>query len=325
MSLESDLKKYEKLIATAKKAGEEAQTLMEGIKTKVKTGDYTTGDRIKDFVICTNGLPNEDFEAAYKRLDKRIDGKKEKQILVVEETEREDDIIKYGMDLGRPGLISPMMTHTIKTETLKLGVLREDHLAFDLAENKIIFPVVRYALQLESGRKWALIEEPITFHASEIFLLDEKIMGVLREKNAVPSFVYSMRLPPKPKIYLDKEVEDFFSERLALGSDTSYVDALHLLGAEVPKKFWDAYHLQEEKEKTALVKKIEELVSAELSTDDDEKKVHIGCIKSNLEKALKMGLDLSDMTLPGKTKGVTIKVSEYITDLCRQYGVKAEE
>lgn len=269
MSLESDLKKYEKLVNTVKKTGEEAQTLMEDIKTRIKTGKYTTGDKIKNFVICTNGLPNEDFEAAYRRLEKRIEGRKGEQILFVEETEREDDIIKYCMDPGRREGFMPGPKRMKKTEVLKLGVLLEDHLSFDLEKSKFAFPVGKYAAQFDKGRDpWKLVEEDISFHAYEIIQFDGKLYELSRKNNPF-SFLTRTSRSERLFIYLDKEVEKYFSEPRM---DLSYIGALTLLGREVPKKFWDAYKLQEEKEKTALVKEIEELVSAKLSTDDDEKK-----------------------------------------------------
>jgi len=333
MSLESDLKKCDKLVEKAKKAGEEEKKLMEDIKNRVKTGKETTGDKIRDFVIYVNGWTSNDVESAYKLLDEKLKNKAGKLLLVVDETTEEKDLLeKHYMahdDEDEKCGFMPPPKHRVTTATLRLGVLLEDYLSFNLETQKFAFPVGKHALQFDKGRGWKIVEENISFHAYEIFLLDEKLQKE-QKKHDIFSFLHGTSRAEKLSVYLDEEVEkyfaepkidpeDCFSELKSQKMDLSYIAALKLLNLEVPKKFLDAQDKKREDAKKRALDDIEHV----LEEKPEPAYWNAACdhMRAALDCAISLGMHNDESTMPGKQKGTTINVKEYITDLCKQYGV----
>ena len=320
MTLESDLEKYGALIEKAKQAGEEAQKLMEGIKTRIKTGKETTGDRIKDFVIYANGRANKDIEEAYKRLDEMLKNKANKQILVVNEvTEVKDLLEKHYMahDGGEEKGFMPPFKDTVKTETLRLGVLLEDCLSFDLETQKFALPVGKHAVQFDKNHnKWKIVAENISLHAHEIILLDEKLYQE-GKKHAIYSDLHGNSRSERLFVYIDEEVEKYFSEPRM---DISYIDALKLLGHEVPKKFQEEQLKQVRKAKEDVLHGIDGVLKEGPYYLMPGNKAY-DHMRAVLDKAISLGMHTDESTMPGKQKGITINVKEYITGLCKTYGV----
>jgi hypothetical protein len=308
---------------------------MEGIKTRIKTGKETTGDRIKDFVIYANGRVNKDIEAAYKRLDEMLKNKANKQILVVNEvTEVKDLLEKHYLccpgDEGEEKGFMPPFKDIAKTETLRLGVLLEDCLSFDLETQKFAFPVGKHAVQFDKNHnKWKIVAENISLHAHEIILLDEKLYQE-GKKHAIYSDLHGNSRSERLFVYVDEEVEKYFSEpridpekcfsKLKFQKmNLSYIDALKLLNLEVPKKFLDAHDQERIDAKKRALDDIEHV----LAEKPEPAYWNAACdhMRAVLDHAISLGMHTDESTMPGKQKGTTINVKEYITGLCKTYGV----
>jgi len=272
MDLNSDIEKILELNKRSSSFGSEAFEKLERLQKKIKNGD-STGDKIRDFVIVNLGTISPDNEKPYRETEARLKDGIGNQILVVEQKESTH---------GCPGILSPRsidpMFIGIDTE-LRLGVLTSG-LELDIGEGKIILPTERHARKygLEySGDKWELKEGPISLGGGYRFMMN---LGkeVQRRMTPMPNdfstpFEYGLML------HLGEEVEQYFSRNRSLLDnkcilDTSYVDALNLLGLEIPERFKKKYDENVYQERVGIINKLEELVGRESKLNAEIKSIH---------------------------------------------------
>lgn len=140
--------------------------------------------------------------------------------------------------------------------------------------------------------------------------------------------------------------------------DLSYVNALNLLGLQAPKRFQGLYNMELKKDRLNVIRELLSLynigpgIESEISRiynsipsgvmasngalmlvedGDDASVMSIGYrekiketdakISSNLEKAVALGLDKSDMVLK-IGPGITLKAGEFVKNLRKKYSVK---
>jgi len=197
----------------------------------------------------------------------------------------------------------------------KIGVL-DPQIEFDLAGGIMLSQkyVHNFNNSLTLPNTWCFSENPLKTDSLEILDWNEgqKITEKLRKRlNAYDRIVTNTT---NLKILVGDEVEEYFvenPENLIGGIDLSYIEALNLLGKNPGKKFLEAYDRKIEEEKSALIKKI-------LSEKDT------GRLKDHLREALELELDNANLTIETETPGVKIDIGDYVTGLCKKYGITRE-
>lgn len=271
MVLNSDIKEILELNKRSSSAQSVASEKLKRLQEKIKSGD-STGDKIRDFVIVNLGTLSPDNEKPYRETEARLKDGIGNQILVVEQKESTH---------GCPGILPPRyidpMFIGIDTE-LRLGVLTSG-LELDIGEGKIILPTERHARKygLEySINKWELKEGPISLGVYEFMNLGKDVQR--RRMTPMPNDL-STPFEHGLMLHLGEEVEQYFSRNRNLLDnkcilDTSYVDALNLLGLEIPERFKKKYDENVYQERVGIINKLEELAGRESKLNAEIKSIY---------------------------------------------------
>ncbi|HIJ98236.1 TPA: hypothetical protein H1009_04060 [archaeon] len=225
MSLESDIKIILALGVKVSSAQSEAFEGFKQLQERIRSGE-STGDRITDFVIANLGTLSSEAEKPYREMEARLRDGTGNQILVVE---RRESIH------GCPGIVPPpyidSMFIGIDTE-LRLGVLTSG-LELDIGKGEIILPTERHVKRndMYSGSKWELKAGPISFSWHEFASLGKEVH---RRRTPMPNDL-SAHFEHGLMLCLGSEVGQYFGGNRLLGA--SYIEALNLLGHEVPEIF----------------------------------------------------------------------------------------
>jgi len=280
MVLNSDIKEILELNKRSSSAQSVACEKLKGLQEKIKSGD-STGDKIRDFVIVNLGTLSPDNEKPYRETEARLKDSVGSQILVVEQKESTH---------GCPGILPPRyidpMFIGIDTE-LRLGVLTSG-LELDIGEGKIILPTERHARKygLEySINKWELKECPISLGLYEFMNLGKEIQ---KRMTPMPNDLFTP-FEHGLMLHLGEEVEQYFSRNRSLLDDkcildTSYVDALNLLGLEIPERFKKKYDENVHQKRVGIINKLEELTGRESKLNTE-----IGLIYGRIDKRPSLG------------------------------------
>jgi len=301
---------------------------LEKLTAKIKRGE-STGDTLKDFEIMHCSLDLLQGKTPIVDIASKL--KVDEPVLLVHQ--HEEPLVYY------------MFPHrendrTIIKTDLKLGILKSGLEAKIQGEyaSILVIPTGKHVLNY-SGREWEQKEGDLTLNWMDMFYLNNDLgdaFGInVRETN---DHVRDQSI----KIYAGREVEEYFTKGKVL--DTSYVDALKMLGHEAPEKFksaWekkrsgDTYNLIFRLEGlvskyNSLVKQIEKINKRAVGSDamyasyqDEQELNHTQeSIKSQLLDAVKLELYKEDKVLEFETPGKSIDVRKYITALCKQHGVK---
>ncbi len=271
MVLNSDIKEILELNKRSSSSQSVAFEKLKRLQEKIKSGD-STGDKIRDFVIVNLGTLSPDNEKPYRETETRLKDGVGNQILVEEQKKTIH---------GCPGIVPPRyidpMFIGIDTE-LRLGVLTSG-LELDIGEGKIILPTERharrYGLDEYSGNKWELKEGPISLGLYEFMNLGKEVQ---RRMTPMPNYL-STPFEHGLMLHLGEEVEQYFSKNRSLLDDkcildTSYVDALNLLGLEIPKRFKKKYDENVHQERVGIINKLEELVGRESKLNAEIKSIY---------------------------------------------------
>ncbi|MHA1744118.1 MAG: hypothetical protein ACTSV6_07705 [Candidatus Heimdallarchaeota archaeon] len=265
------------------------------------------------------GIISPDTEEMYRSVDEELKNNIGNQILVV----KKDEIIE-----GCPGIILTdsfidQMYFTIQTE-LRLGILKSG-LELDVEKGKVVFPTEQHVRKdYESGRRWELIEGPISFTCNEFMHYKE----VDERKTVLEDLSFSPE--HSLTIYLGNEVEKYFDRNGYL--ETSYVEALNLLECEAPERFKKKYEEELYQTKTEILSKLEELDKreADLRARTDTmvfpiiSRIKLNEIRKGVQKylaqAIELGMHQEDSRIELKP-GIEVNVPVYISKLCEKYQV----
>lgn len=339
MPLEEEIEKIRELDKKSSATRSEAYEKLKALQERIREGKEFTGDKIKDFVIGGIGSISEKTAKPYRELDVRLKGKIGDQILVVRKEEEENLIMR--LSLFGDGLMPRMDSFREVRTTLELGVLSAKSLNFDIIKGCMLLPTDNYVKRSYRKDGWKLIEGPINIWWVKFMQKDEKVHDPfsLEESDSC-----------KLSIRIGDEVERYFKRPLR-ELDTTYVDALNLLGAKSPEEFKKQYDKSLYDEKVSVVNRLWGLTESETklgkkivsisdaakidyspldksdiffcSGKEREELIEIkGQIKRNLERAVKLGMHKEKMELRGNMPGVTIDVPEYISKMCTVYMVK---
>ena len=312
MGIDEDLQK----VVDAKSEGKEK--LAEIVK-RVKAGE-SLGSPMKDFLfVCYGDRNNTESEKKISELQKRINGSKDQQILLVHASHEEKG--EHGCFGG--GWMDEVIYH------MQLGVLSGE-LSFDMNEGYLVLPMEshvskgheffdRYGLR---DKKWELqagdiripvhrVYSPPAFYMLSGTSSHNELDLILGDVNVELYFCvgasmfkpYKERKGKKAKEELRKELLEF-----SRSVDEDYMDALRLLEVEPSQYFSQRYEEQVLEKKRAVVNSIM-----------DEKDV-----KHNLHKAIELGLHKEERSVELQP-GITMNVPEYILGRCEEYKIEIPE
>ena len=241
-------------------------------------------------------------------------------------------------------------------ETLELGILKSG-LDLDLENAKIIFPMKEYVTKKDSNsndNKWELRKGPIWFYYHEFTHLGKSLERTIMI-DAEINFDYGLRL------FLGNEVEKYFEKKTPFGDtylDTSYVEALTLLGQKAPKRFRKKYDEEVYQEKVEVIDKLLGLTKREAELDENIKSIY-GSIKDGgfvrdgalvnvenksyamivsmeprmeleeirrdiqwwLKEGIKLGMHKGKLIMEQKP-GIELNVPKYISGICEKYQIE---
>lgn len=191
-------------------------------------------------------------------------------------------------------------------------------------EKDIIIPAKGYVKR--SGRfwssqeRWELKEGPIIIRGYEALDLKEKI-----PKRGVPVVLSTEFNPFKSEpstsfqralwLYAGEEVEQYFKHAKYERLDTSYAEALALLGLEAPAEFKEAHEREQHQKKLHIISRLRELRAEENTKKRRDE------IQRYAREAIELRMHEGDLTLELEP-GVKLNVPEYISSICRQYGME---
>lgn len=313
MGLELDIESILELRNQRSSAQSEASERLKQLQEKIKKGE-STGDKIRDFVIVNLGTLSPDAEKLYRETEAKLRNSAGNQILVVEQSESIH---------GCPGIVPPQYINPmfigIDTE-LRLGVLTSG-LELDIGGGKIVFPTERHARKYDwrSMNRWELEEGPISFSCYEFRNLGK---DVHRRMAPMPND-FSAHFEHGLILYLGEEVEQYFVGNRHL--DTSYVEALNLLGQEAPERFRKKYDQEVYQTKIGIINKLEELTGREAKLTETEAKMKLKETREEVQEYLKQSIELGmhkgSLRVEYKP-GMEINVSAYISGMCEKYRVE---
>lgn len=297
---------------------EEARKKIADLQARIKEGEYTTGNKVKDFVISTYGATEfPEREKALRELEEKVAKNQEKQIMVLKQ--------EYSRE-GEDGCFS--QSYLAKSyESRSIGILSGE-LDFDPKKGEVIIPVEKYAnfsygnsfRWIRGSHKWVLFEEPLK--------LDFMDLEYLKGENGIKitslfgkQVEYFFRLPEGKFILPGEQSNDMMNKILEddykgypkklQRLDTTYVDALELLDLEIPFDF----RLKRDQDSLDRKMKLVEELYSEATLDG---------IKNKLEYALQVGLHIEEFTFSGGEVGVSINCGEYVKGLCEKYKIDLE-
>jgi hypothetical protein len=346
MALYSDIQNILELSNKSSSAQSEAFEKLKRLQEKIRGGD-STGDKIRDFVIANLRTLSPEAEKPYRETEARLKNGVGSQILVVNQSES----IHGCPGIVAPAYINPMFIG-IDTE-LKLGVLTSG-LELDVKEGNIILPTDKHAIKYDrySRSKWKLEEGPISFSWYEFANLGKEVQ---RRMTPMPNDL-SAHFEHGLTLHLREEVEQYFGVNRHL--DTSYVEALNLLGHEAPERFRKKYDEEVYQTRVGVINKLEELTGREaklnseiesiygsmkhggfmrggaltmVEDEDDARVVSMGPrmklkeTREEIQRYLKQGIELCMHTGNLKIEqkpGMEINVPAYISGMCEKYQVE---
>ena len=106
-------------------AEEEIRNRIETLRKKIITGEDTTGDPIRDFVIVSHETISSESEQPYRQLQEKLKNREGEQVLVVNEK------IESDYESGCYGSLG----YTSVESTLRLGVLTSD-IRFEIGDGE---------------------------------------------------------------------------------------------------------------------------------------------------------------------------------------------
>ncbi len=325
---------------------------IETIKEKIIKKELSTGDNIKDFLIILNSSLNQEMDGELRLLKNKIMDKQGEQILV--------DRTRVGKH-GKDGCFSSSY-EIEENEELRIGIIKGE-LNFDLSSYNILIPTEKHAIGkgrniLElNDRKFQLVSEPIKIQAIDFFdgflkltpifgygeemghntlrgrFMDNKTRVILGNDQVELYFKLSKDLGFYEHLddmlsgKMDKESIANWLEHYRI-FDLSYVDALNVLGLDIPGEFKTQYDDKSYKRKIEIIEDLEKQTKEESLLENkvnltrelrDELRLVKRDIAITLMEAIELKMDKEKFTLK-KAPGVTMEVSEYISALLNKYG-----
>jgi hypothetical protein len=248
---------------------------------------------------------------------------------------------------GCGGIIPPPEPrHFITNERYFLGIIAPD-ISVTLHSFDVDFPVERHVTfsrrTHRHHRAWEFVEQPIHLDSTYFF-------GVGKDPSELDDYQNASR------ILIGEDVRGHFEKRLGL---PFYVEGLRLLEHPISEDLEQAYADHHHEKVVDVVKQLERLLDCEitlkrgiqfvydsighggfmsggaLSIVEDEHDAHVvsirdrrqldetqSNIRTQLGKAIELGMHDASLTLPGNRTGKFFDVPTYIDALCRVYNVE---
>lgn len=292
MELESELERLSKIDREINHFTQERWRIIDDLRCEIKRGK-STGDKVKDYILAQYGSLDEECAKPLRDLEEKIKGNVGKQVLTILQVE--------GIR-GCPGIVAPQRIDPLFIGidmTRSLGFLKGD-LELNVNNGDIIIQTENHVESYNNG-KWKLKDGSIKL---KYFSLKNLGKEVQRTTHSVPND-FSYKWQEALLLYVGYEVEKLFRGDGIRGMDLSYVHALKLLEAKIPEDFREKY------DNAILRQKIEIINALEKGNNV------IGYLKKAIE--LEMHIDEGTLSL---RPGVSLKIGEYITNLCEQYKIK---
>lgn len=310
----------------------------------------------------------------YTDLEEKLRGKTGSQVLVIQQEERIH---------GCPGIVPPthIDLHQIGVDTtLQLGILTGETLEQDTKAGDVLFPTERHVERddYSSREKWELREGPLRLGLYDLAHFGEDLrnkpfpIDLCGRRSPIP--MHDLHFAHSSQIYVGDDVERYFVygwqfadekhvKSLHLFNeedkllDTSYVEALRLLGQQAPERFQKKYDQQQHQERVRIIDRLEFLVKQQTTLEKDIQAVYDSLphggfmshgawhivdneddarvvsgkwrqglqetkksVQWELQKALTLDMHLKDFKIEQKP-GVTVDVPVYIKHLCEKYDV----
>lgn len=310
------------------------------IRQQIGTGEVTTGDAVKDFIVATGSYEYPETEEFLRALKERADSNIGQQVLVVRRTKRKMfDIKHFASDAHH---CFPEPEHYMIDRIWQLGVLKSV-VELDLGGQdvfpRLIFPMEFYAEKSNEYRReeWKKEEGPITIDWMQLVLKKYRVPSPYHIDDLC---VYGEKTL-EPELYFGEQVRLYFKtpnwirfgedlegaeERFDISKvkeehinlerdlDVSYASACHLLGVQAPEEFQTRYDARIREEKSGIIGELEKLTK--------QSRPKKGAIESCLKRALELGMDREESTIELE-KGVTLNVPKYISGLAEKYKIEA--
>jgi len=292
MELESELERLSKIDREINHSIQLRQWIINDLRCEIKRGK-SIGDKVKDYILAQYGSLDEECAKPLRDLEEKIKGNVGKQVLTILQVE--------GIR-GCPGIVAPQRIDPLFIGidmTRSLGFLKGD-LELNVNNGDIIIQTENHVESYNNG-KWKLKDGSIKL---KYFSLKNLGKEVQRTTHSVPND-FSYKWQEALLLYVGYEVEKLFRGDGIRGMDLSYVHALKLLEAKIPEDFREKY------DNAILRQKIEIINALEKGNNV------IGYLKKAIE--LEMHIDEGTLSL---RPGVSLKIGEYITNLCEQYKIK---
>lgn len=244
-------------------------------------------------------------------LAEKIQGKEGQQVLVVREQTNDYLNDRTGYDLK-----------------VFLGVLT--HVPVREEQADILLPTEQYVRKriIQGVERWERIQGAIPVH--KIILLPD-VEGKVEEPIFVREGCYGARLNQLKGCSLLVDIGDEVPMYFAKGGpcrsngvpDNSYVEALDLLGHNVvPLLFKGAYQHFVERRALDTFTTLEILIMQEKSSNNQEKEILQGRIRSALFDAFEVGMHKEPLTIQGHNPGVSVDVPAYLKHVANVYKLK---
>ena len=240
-----------------------AEEKLAALREQISAGTYSTGNKIRDFLIAAYGIMEQpELEAKMRSLSDDVDAHRGEQMLLVGE--------RYEKD-GEDGCFSSA-NYLLKGRYLQLGVVN-GNLGFNLPGKQLIIPAEKRVTlgnifgfhSFDYDQSWKLTKEPLTidsdrFLTSETRLKKEySLFEVLVGTKKVESYFQLHQMHRETTISLIEEGHSVRPEFLSFQRrwlDLSYVEALELLGLEVPYEFRITFDQQSDERQKAIFQEI---------------------------------------------------------------------
>ncbi len=315
-----DIKKLGEESASSR---EEAKAAFKSLQDRIKNGEESTGDTIKDFAIACflelDSKREDSYENKLRSLDSRIKENIGNHFLVVKERETIH---------GCPGIVSPpsISPQNIGIDTVwNLGKLSGE-LEFDFQrgsfnEGELLLPTKKYT-QKDGGFNRPKIDVkkgPLRISVLDFLNLGNKLE---RKTSPIPNNMFynwqhglHLYFGEEVKVYFGRREEERMKQFERL--NTNYVVALDLLnlGEEVPQDFREIYDGEIFEEKKNIMKKLREFAG---KVDERQK----SSVQNLLEQAFELDMHKTKWIIDLKIPGESRNVPEYVKGIARIYDIK---
>lgn len=321
-SIEEEINEILKEQSKSSESQKERTEQLSFLREKIKNGEESTGDPIKDFMLAYYLEQKMGVEEKIISLEKDISNNQGIQIFVIKEEgiyhpPRINSYVMYCM---------PPMGNMGKNKEENIGIL-DGNLSFNMKAGNLLIPTKEYVargnnlMNINTKRGEGLQKGPIKINYTEFVYLNEsipdtgsshnsRIFNSLRILIGDEFITYFYKMPTTFDYYgkkfweliekkmdgkqVQKEIDNLTNGKQV---DSFYYEALKLLGQKVPKEYQERYDKQIYEEKVEIINKLNKLIEEETELSDKIEKLY-----GRIDKRPKLGgriLYETEPSIPG--------------------------